>query len=1094
MVFWVRLLIVTAVGCGTMFKPPDPDRRLNVHTSGTMFDTDRGYRFVVLPEPSANVIRLDVRYPVGSIDDPVGKEGLAHLVEHLLTEVEVTRDGIKTSLDGQLGRVALSFNAQTTTDYTTYETLALPSALEDLMRVEAERISTGCAGIPRVLFDREREVVRNELRQHAGGGGSELLRQVHEAIYPAGHPYRRVDSSETVANITYEDVCAFLVGPYRRGTTIVAISGAVDVPALQRAVARQFGRVPRRIAAPAAATPLAPPQPGTVKLRGGVDEPTLLITWPLPPMSTSDYRLLAIAWRSLAGSLEAYAFTYHWGHSASTQIFGGPRAPVLGVIIVLNSASDLGEAKARLGSALRDTLYRVSQPGDDRETTGWVRRWEAEVETLLARWESLAGRNQLYSDALQFEPNGSVIGWIKELAAATPSATRTLAEHWLSTSRARYLLVEPSGSSHVVGGGRFSGVVEHHGTQVDRSLADKPLPAPPASLRPRAQRYTQDNGLTILMWPNGATPLVHARLVVDAGSSDDPFGREGVSQTVGASEIYADSMVFGDRNLAIRSDDLIRSVSSELRLPGYGLSDNGKAYLVARLEQRRIKERAAYEAEIHVALYGQGHPYARNSISAEGVKHLSHDSVRDWARGHITPRNSTLVIAGAFDPGLIKRHIAYNTDQVSSGTHTRDVKTEPRTTPSFLFGTTATPSPTVEIDLHYVAGRGIDPDYPQRLVLEAVLDSQLTQLREIRAITYGFSASYSPRRAGGLWTISGEVVASRAAEAGSAIIAILDDMRRDPESYRGAFVLARQKVLEAQLVDSTSSADVAEHLVTLARFGLPDDYYDHVASEVAQMTLPRFHAFLVRELDPATQVFGAFGNAEPAKAAATAARAVNPGARTPTIVAPLRYVASDAAASGRVEAAASDAVGDPTFDRSDLAPPLTLQGIWPTYSLLIGTSLVSGTLTDRDVISGRSFGREVTGYSFAAQASYRVTQSTSVGINVSLGSLGGSYSTMQATLKQHTLSVKPLALFGVVQLAGLRRLWAAGMAGVLFERVTVDTDESTSYPSLGVGLEAGVDLLKYELHRIGVFGRIETVFIAGDKPYDSLTLGLAYRR
>ena len=1088
------MAMAMAAGCGTVLKPPAPDRRLTVHTSGTTFDSDRGYRFVVLPEPNANVIRLDVRYPVGSIDDPVGKEGLAHLVEHLLTEVEVKRDGIKTSLDGELGRVALSFNAKTTTDYTSYETLALPSALEDLMRVEADRISTGCAGIPRELFEREREVVRNELRQHGGGDGSELVRQIHEAIYPAGHPYRRVDSSETVATVTYEDVCAFLVGPYRRGTTIVAISGAVDVPELQRAVARQFGRVPRRIAAAAAAIPLAPPQPGMVKLQGGVDEPTLLVTWPLPPMATTDYRLLAIAWQWIAGSLEDYAFMYHWGHSASTQIFGGPRAPVLGVSIVLNAAGDLGEAKARLGSALRDMLYRVSRPGDDRETTAWVRKWEAKAETLLARWDSLAGRNALYSDFLQFEPNGSVTGRIKELTAATPSATRTLAEQWLSPSRARYLLIEPSGSSHVGGGGAFSGIVEQHGAQVDRALADKPLPAPPAALRPRVQRYTQDNGLTVLMWPNGATPLVHARLVVDAGSSDDPFGREGVSQTVGASEVYTDSMVFDDRNLATRVDDLIGTVSSELRIPGYGLSDEGKAYIVARLEQERVKERAAYEAEMRVALYGKGHPYARNSITAEGVKHLSNDSVRDWARGHITPNNSTLIITGAFDPDLIKRHIAYHTDQVSSGTHTPDAKTEPHTTPSFLVGTTAKPSPTVEIDLHYVGGRGIDPEYPQRLVLEAVLGAQLAQLRELRAITYGFSASYAPRRAGGLWTISGEVDASRAAEAGSAIITILDDMRRDPESYRGAFVLARQKVLEALLVDSTSSADVAEHLVTLARFGLPDDYDDRVASEVAQMTLPRFHTFLVRELDPATQVFGAFGNAEPAQAAATAASAMKLGASPPTtIVDPFHDEATDAGANGRVAAAAPDAVGDPPFDHTDVDEPRPHEGIWPRYNLLIGASYVSGTLSDHDVISGFDYGHDVTGYAIAAQASYRVTPSTSVGINVALGSLSGSYSTMRATMNQHTLSVKPLAMFGVVQLAGLQRLWAAAMAGVLFERVTVDARDSAPYPSLGVGFEADVDVLTYQLHRIGVFGRIESVFISA-KAYDSLTFGLAYRR
>src|SRR3982750_1499137 len=108
------------MACGTLIKPPDPDRRLNILTDGMVFDADRGYRFVVLPETAANVVRVDVRYPVGSVDDPPGKEGLAHLVEHLLTEVELVHDGVKTSLDGELSRVALSFNAHTSEEATTY--------------------------------------------------------------------------------------------------------------------------------------------------------------------------------------------------------------------------------------------------------------------------------------------------------------------------------------------------------------------------------------------------------------------------------------------------------------------------------------------------------------------------------------------------------------------------------------------------------------------------------------------------------------------------------------------------------------------------------------------------------------------------------------------------------------------------------------------------------------------------------------------------------------------------------------------------------------------------------------------------------------
>jgi hypothetical protein len=71
----------------------------------------------------------------------------------------------------------------------------------------------------------------------------------------------------------------------------------------------------------------------------------------------------------------------------------------------------------------------------------------------------------------------------------------------------------------------------------------------------------------------------------------------------------------------------------------------------------------------------------------------------------------------------------------------------------------------------------------------------------------------------------------------------------------------------------TSSASIAERLVVAAEFELPGDYFDRVAREVAALTLRDFHRFVVKELDPARQVFAAFGNAEAVGDAITAANA-----------------------------------------------------------------------------------------------------------------------------------------------------------------------------------------------------------------------------
>jgi zinc protease len=885
---WLALMIMAA-GCGQLRKPPDPDRRLDVKTSGALFESDTGYKFAALPEPGAGVIRMTVRYPVGTMDDPAGKAGLSHLVEHLVFEIEVDRNGKKTSIGAELGRIALWSNAVTNADSTDYEALIPPEALDDLVRLEVERLGVGCAGLTPEIFAREREVVLNELRQKQGARGAELSQLLHASVYPAGHPYRVVQSVESVSKLTFEDACAFLVGPYRRGKAIVIASGKVDREALQGAAGHHLARAPKRdLTTARVVPPVVKPQAGIVKLRGDVDQPLMMAMWPLPPRASRDYRLLEMATGAISGRLGAFGITYGWGHGAYGYELGGAHAPVLAVGIALSSAGDFDEAKSSAAKAAEYAKRVVARDGDDRDSLQWMYNWHARAEAILARWESLDSRNELVADFLQFDTDDSfLVGRIDELVKADPLKTRELAAAWLAPSRARYVLIEPNTTTATTRRSTYQGGAEAHATFVDASLADKPLPAPRLATMPPSERYTTSNGMKVVLWPHGTASLVHGRLVVDSGRAHEPKGKEGISAFVGAGDVDEDVMTFYGRELAIRVDDLVRSVVWELRSPGYELSDEVKSALRGELKLARAKERRSYLRDYFTALYGANHPYARTAMTEDSLDNTSRDDVMSWARDHIVPGNSIVVIAGKFDPKLVKQHIAYNSDQVSRGSDSRDLDTQPVTKAAFISGVAAKDSPTVEIDIGFVGGSGIDRNYAKRLVLAGVLDAQLAQLRAKRALSYGFSASYTPRDAGGLWSITGEIDAARAAEAATAITAILADLRANPESYRTAFVLARQKVLEELVVNTTSAASMVGKLSYLARFDLPDNYYNTLAMAVAAMTLADFHPFLVGELAVEHQVLGAFGNQAAVTEALRAAQ-VNPVKAKPGIVDPFQ--------------------------------------------------------------------------------------------------------------------------------------------------------------------------------------------------------------
>ena len=77
-----------------------------------------GFKALVLPRSHAPLVVCDLYYPVGSVDEPAGRSGLAHFVEHMLFM------GTERLPKGQIDRLAFvaagQSNAETGEDCTHY--------------------------------------------------------------------------------------------------------------------------------------------------------------------------------------------------------------------------------------------------------------------------------------------------------------------------------------------------------------------------------------------------------------------------------------------------------------------------------------------------------------------------------------------------------------------------------------------------------------------------------------------------------------------------------------------------------------------------------------------------------------------------------------------------------------------------------------------------------------------------------------------------------------------------------------------------------------------------------------------------------------
>ena len=98
-----------------------------------------GLRFVIMPDPTTQLVEVDVHYEVGSREDPVGKAGLAHLVEHLMFQTRP--DGPDTQPIFQtLMDISTFMNAFTNEDMTHYWTTVHAENLDAMLKIEAMRM------------------------------------------------------------------------------------------------------------------------------------------------------------------------------------------------------------------------------------------------------------------------------------------------------------------------------------------------------------------------------------------------------------------------------------------------------------------------------------------------------------------------------------------------------------------------------------------------------------------------------------------------------------------------------------------------------------------------------------------------------------------------------------------------------------------------------------------------------------------------------------------------------------------------------------------------------------------------------------------
>ncbi len=323
-----------------------------------------GMDVVVIPDHRAPVVTHMVWYRNGSADDPLGKSGIAHFLEHLMFKgTQKNPAGKFSELVSDLGGQE---NAFTSNDFTAYFQRIPKEHLAVCMEYEADRMKN------LVLTDEvvspERNVVLEERRMRTDSDPSEILDEAMGAAVYSTHPYGKpvIGWEHEIESLDRGDAFNYYERFYTPENAILIVAGDVDPQTTIALADRIYGVVPPFGEAPQRRRPREP-KPTThrqVTLADEkVEQPRFQRMHLVPSYRTAK-----------AGEAEAL--------EVLAYLLGGGQTSVLFKSLVMGDRVAVAAGAHYMGTSLDETrfyVYAVPAPGVTLEAL------DAAVDKILKR-------------------------------------------------------------------------------------------------------------------------------------------------------------------------------------------------------------------------------------------------------------------------------------------------------------------------------------------------------------------------------------------------------------------------------------------------------------------------------------------------------------------------------------------------------------------------------------------------------------------------------------------------------------------------------------------------------------------------------------
>ncbi|MEM7489401.1 MAG: pitrilysin family protein [Pseudomonadota bacterium] len=331
----------------------------------TTFTLENGMDAIVIEDHRAPVVVHMVWYNVGAADEPPGKSGIAHFLEHLMFK------GTDDLEPGEFSEVVAAQggtdNAFTSYDYTGYFQRVAADRLGLMMEMEADRMRDLVLDNEDMLT--ERDVVLEERAQRTDSNPGALFGEQRNAMQYLNHPYRIpiIGWKHEVERLTLQDALDFYGTFYAPNNATLIVAGDVEPDDVRALAEEHYGPLAPTPGLGLRERPAEPPQIAPRRLTyedDRVSNPYVVRTYLAPERDAGD--------QSDAAALTILA-----------EILGGSSATSqMGRILEQEEGVALYTSAFYRGTSYDDTTFGlVVVPTPDRT----LEQAEADIDRMIER-------------------------------------------------------------------------------------------------------------------------------------------------------------------------------------------------------------------------------------------------------------------------------------------------------------------------------------------------------------------------------------------------------------------------------------------------------------------------------------------------------------------------------------------------------------------------------------------------------------------------------------------------------------------------------------------------------------------------------------